>query len=159
MTKTRQTLIAWLRDAHAMERASLDNLDRIADRLARFPPLSSGLRAHWQVTLGQVQRIEGCLKALGSDTSTFKDLATRFVGITQAYAVAVAPDEVVKDCLAAYAWRYFEIAAYVSLRAAALSLEEEDVARMCDEHVQQERATAGWLESQIPEVTLEFLRP
>jgi ferritin-like metal-binding protein YciE len=142
-----------------MERASVDNLDRIADRLARFPQLASGFRAHWQVTLGQVQRIEACLKKLGSDSSTFKDLATRFVGITQAYAVAVAPDEVVKDCLAAYAWRYFETAAYVSLRAAALLLEEEDVARMCDDHAQQERSMADWLEKQIPEVTLEFLRP
>jgi hypothetical protein len=30
---------------------------------------------------------------------------------------------------------------------------------MCDEHLQQERAMAGWLEQEITEVTLEFLRP
>ena len=40
MTKSKQTLIAWLRDAHAMERASVDSLDRMADRLARFPAFS-----------------------------------------------------------------------------------------------------------------------
>ena len=44
MTKSKQTLIAWLRDAHAMERASVDSLDRMADRLARFPDLAAGLR-------------------------------------------------------------------------------------------------------------------
>ena len=159
MTKNKQTLIAWLRDAHAMERASADTLDRMADRLARFPELAGGFREHWEQTRGQVQRIDACLKKLGSDTSTFKDLATRFIGITQAYAVSVAPDEVVKDCLAAYSWRYFEIAAYISLGAAALSLEEPDVARMCDDHVKQERAMADWLERQIPQVTLEYLRP
>jgi ferritin-like metal-binding protein YciE len=159
MTNTRQTLISWLRDAHAMERASVDSLDRMADRLARFPQLAGGFRQHWHETLGQAQRIEACLKKLGSDTSTFKDLATRFIGITQAFAVAVAPDEVVKDCLATYSWRYFEMAAYVSLGAAALSLEEADVARMCEDHIKQERAMADWLERQIPEVTLEFLRP
>ena len=159
MTKAKQTLIAWLRDAHAMERASVDNLDRLADRLARFPQLAGGFREHWRETLGQVQRIEVCLKKMGSDTSTFKDLATRFIGITQAYAAAVAPDEVVKDCLATYSWRYFEIAAYASLGSAALLLEEPDLARMCDEHTKQERAMADWLEKQIPEVTLEFLRP
>jgi len=158
MTKARQTLISWLRDAHAMERASVDSLDRMADRLARFPQLAAGFRDQWQQTLEQAQRIEVCLKKLGSDTSTFKDLATRFIGITQAYAVAVTPDEVVKDCLSAYAWRYFEMAAYTSLGAAALSVEEPDVARMCDEHAKQERAMADWLEKQIPEVTLEFLR-
>jgi ferritin-like metal-binding protein YciE len=159
MPKSKQWLIAWLRDAHAMERASVDNLDRMADRLTRFPQLATGFREHWQETLGQVQRIEVCLKKLGSDTSTFKDLASRFIGITQAFAVSVAPDEVVKDCLAAYAWRYYEVAAYVSLGAAAAAQEEADVVRMCDEHARQERAMADWLEKQIPGVTVDFLGP
>lgn len=159
MTKSKQTLIAWLRDAHAMERASVDTLDRLADRLSRYPQLALGLREHWRESIDQVASIETCLKNIGSDTSTFKDLASRFRGIAQAYAVAVVPDEVVKDCLAVYASRHFEIAAYMSLGAAALTLEEPAVARMCEEHLQQERRMASWLEQQIPEVTLEFLRP
>jgi ferritin-like metal-binding protein YciE len=159
MTKSKQTLVAWLRDVHAMERASVDSLDRLADRLSRFPELATRFREHWRESLTQVEHIERCLKNLGSDTSTFKDLATRFIGIAQAFAVAVVPDEVVKDCLVAYASRHFEIAAYVSLGAAALMLEEPDVARMCNDHLEQERAMASWLEQQIPDVTLEFLRP
>src|SRR3569833_695200 len=159
MTKSKQVLIAWLRDAHAMERASVDSLDRSADRLARVPELAAGLREHWRTSLGQVQQIEVCLLLLGSDTSTFKDLASRFIGIAQAYAVEVASDEVVKDCCASYAWRHFEIACYLSLGAAAAALEEPDVARMCEQHVEQERAVAEWLEQQIPEVTRIFLRP
>ena len=158
MTKSKQTLVAWLRDAHAMERASADTLDRMAERLARFPDLAAGFREHWRTSLGQVERVEQCLKTLGSDTSTFKDLASRFLGIAQAYAVVMVPDEIVKDCLGAYAWRHFEIAAYVSLGAAALALEEPTVAAMCDEHIQQEQAMATWLKQQIPEVTLEYLR-
>jgi ferritin-like metal-binding protein YciE len=159
MANGKQTLIAWLRDVHAMEQASVDSLDRLADRLARFPQLSVRFREHWRDSVAQAQRVETCLKNLGADTSTFKDLTSRFIGIAQAYAVAVAPDEVVKDCLAAYAYRHFEIAAYISLGAAALALEERAVAQMCDDHLQQERAMASWLEQQIPEVTLEFLRP
>jgi len=159
MTKSKQTLVAWLRDVHAMERASVDSLDRLADRLSRSPELAARFREHWRESLAQVEHIERCLKNLGSDTSTFKDLATRFIGIAQAFAVAVVPDEVVKDCLVAYASRHFEIAAYISLGAAALLLEEPDVARMCNDHLEQERAMASWLEQQIPEVTLEFLRP
>ncbi len=30
---------------------------------------------------------------------------------------------------------------------------------MCDEHLRQERAMGNWLEQQIPEVTVDFLRP
>jgi ferritin-like metal-binding protein YciE len=159
MTKSKQVLIAWLRDAHAMERASVDSLDRMADRLARFPELAAGLREHWRLSLNQVQQIEVCLKKMGSDTSTFKDLASRFIGIAQGFAVEVAADEVVKDCCAAYAWRHFEIACYLSLGAAAADLEEPDIARMCVQHAEQERVVAAWLEQQIPEVTRIFLRP
>jgi ferritin-like metal-binding protein YciE len=104
-------------------------------------------------------KIEVCLKRFGSDTSTFKDLAGRFVGIAQAFAVEVASDEVVKDCCAAYSWRHFEIACYLSLGAAATALEEAEVVRMCEEHIQQERAMAQWLEQQIPETTRAFLMP
>ena len=159
MTESKQTLVAWLRDAHAMERANVDSLDRLADRLSRYPELGVRFREHWRESIGQVEHIEACLKKLGSDTSTFKDLTSRFIGIAQAYAVAVRPDEIVKDCLAAYAFMHFEIAAYLSLGAAALALEEPEITRMCYEHLERERAMASWLEQQIPEVTLEFLRP
>jgi len=154
------TLIAWLRDAHAMERATVDTLDHLAGRFhRRYPQLAARFRQHWQESLGQVERIEMCLKELGSDTSTFKDLRSRFIGIARAYAVEVLPDEVVKDCLAAYASRHFEIATYISLGAAARKLEQPAIERMCEENLQQERAMASWLEQQIPEATLEFLQP
>ena len=160
MTDRKHTLVAWLRDAHAMERASIDTLDHLAERLYHpYPELAARLRQHWQESLGQVERIEACLKGLGSDTSTFKDLRRRFIGIAQAYAVEVLPDELVKDCLAAYASRHFEIATYISLGAAARKLEQPRIVQMCEENLQQERAMASWLEQQIPEVTLEYLRP
>ena len=159
MTNGKRVLVEWLRDAHAMERTSVDNLDRLADRFSRHPELAVRFREYWRESLGQVAVLEACLKKLGSDTSTFRDLARRFVGIAQAYAGAISLDEPVKDCLAAYASLHLQIATYVSLRAAALELAEPEIERMCDEHLRSERAMAGWLEQQITEVTLEFLRP
>ena len=160
MSDQMHTLVAWLRDAHAMERATIDTLDHLAERLSRrYPELAARFRQHWQESLGQVERIETCLKELGSDTSTFKDLRSRFIGIAQAYAVEVLPDELVKDCLAAYASRHFEIATYIALGAAARKLEQPSIVQMCEESLEQERAMASWLEQQIPEATLEFLRP
>ncbi|HVW67385.1 MAG TPA: ferritin-like domain-containing protein [Steroidobacteraceae bacterium] len=159
MANGKHTLIAWLRDAHAMERTSVDNLNRLADRFSRHPELAVRFREHWRESVGQVEALEACLKKLGSDTSTFKDLASRFVGIAQAYSGVVSLDEPVKDCLAAYASMHHEIAAYVSLRAAAQELAQPEITRMCDAHLARERAMAGWLEEQIAAVTLEFLRP
>jgi ferritin-like metal-binding protein YciE len=160
MTDQMHTLVAWLRDAHAMERATVDTFDHLAERLGRpYPELAARFRQHWEESLGQVERIETCLKDLGSDTSTFKDLRSRFIGIAQAYAVEVLPDELVKDCVAAYASRNFEIATYISLGAAARKLEQPTIAQMCEQNLQQERGMASWLEQRIPEATLEFLRP
>ena len=159
MTNGKRVLVDWLRDAHAMERTSVDNLDRLADRFSRHPELAVRFREHWRDSVAQVVALEACLKKLGSDTSTFRDLASRFVGIAQAYAGAISLDEPVKDCLAAFASMHLEIATYVSLRAAAVELEEAEVVQMCEVHLQRERAMAGWLEQQISEVTLDFLRP
>src|SRR5215469_4748271 len=159
MTNGKRVLIDWLRDAHAMERTSVDNLDRLADRFSRHPDLAGRFREHWRDSVSQVAALEACLKKLGSDTSTFKDLASRFVGIAQAYAGAISLDEPVKDCQAAYAAMHLAIATYVSLRAAAMELGEPDIVRMCDENLQRERAMAEWLEQQIMDVTLDFLRP
>ena len=159
MTNQMHMLVAWLRDAHAMERATVDTLDHLADRLHSVQPeLAARFRQHWQESLGQVERIETCLKDLGADSSTFKDLRNRFIGIAQAYAVEVLPDELVKDCLAAYASTHFHIATYISLGAAARKLEKPAIAQMCEENLQQERAMASWLEQQIPEAALDFLR-
>ena len=159
MTNGKHVLVDWLRDAHAMERTSVDSLDRLADRFSRHPDIAVHLREHWRESLAQVEALEVCLKRLGSDTSTFKDIARRFVGIAQAYAGVVSLDEPVKDCLAAYASMHFQIATYLSLRAAAEELGEPDIARMCADYIQRVRAMAGWLEQQISVVTLEFVRP
>jgi ferritin-like metal-binding protein YciE len=159
MTNGKRVLVDWLRDAHAMEKTSVDNLDRLADRFSRHPELAVRFREHWRDSVGQVVALEACLRKLGSDTSTFKDVARRFVGIAQAYAGAISLDEPVKDCQAAYASMHLEIATYVSLRAAAMELDEQELVRICDEHLQRERTMAGWLEQQITEVTLDFLRP
>ena len=159
MANGKRVLIDWLRDAHAMERTTVDNLDRLADRFSRHPDLAGRFREHWRESLSQVAALEACLKKLGSDTSTFRDLASRFVGIAQAYAGAISLDEPVKDCLAAYASMHLEIATYISLRAAAEELAEPEIVQMCDQHLQRERAMTGWLEQQITEVALDFLRP
>ena len=159
MTNGKRVLVDWLRDAHAMERTSVDNLDRLADRFSRHPELAGRFREHWRESLDQVAALEECLRKLGSDTSTFRDLASRFVGIAQAYRGMVSRDEPVKDCLAAYAAIHLEIATYLSLRAAALELAESGIARMCEVHLERERAMAMWLEEAVVQVTLEFLRP
>jgi ferritin-like metal-binding protein YciE len=71
----KDNLIAWLRDAHAMEAATTDNLERLIARADKYPQLKTPMQRHLEISRRQKDEIEEQLKALGSDTSTLKDMA------------------------------------------------------------------------------------
>ena len=54
--------------------------------------------------------------------------------------------------------RTFEIASYKSLIAAAESAGETEVARVCQEILQDEEEMAAWLDERVPEVTQLYLK-
>ena len=125
MTNGKDKLVAWLRDAHAMEEATADNLDRLEDGLKNLPQLAVQVRQHRDESRAQAARIQQSLRALGAGTSVIKDVATRMLARAEAYAAAVTDDDIVKNFLAAYAFESFEIASYIALQTAARSLDDE----------------------------------
>src|SRR5688572_27931160 len=72
MTKARDNLAAWLRDAHAMEGQAITLLKTQIDRLENYPEAVPRLREHLRETEQQQQMVEQCLSRLGEDTSTLK---------------------------------------------------------------------------------------
>src|ERR671933_931830 len=89
----KDNLIAWLRDAHAMEAATTDNLERLIGRADDYPQLKSQLQRHLEVSRRQREEVERQLKKLGSDTSTLKDLAMRLTGRLEPLLAGVTPDD------------------------------------------------------------------
>ena len=69
MNANRETLKAWLRDAHAMERATVDNLERQLRRLEAYPRLREKIGEHLTQSRGQIRRLEECLQRLGAEPS------------------------------------------------------------------------------------------
>ena len=159
MVQDTETLVRWLRDAHAMERATIGNLDRLQGRFGRYPQFVTRLQQHWIESQDQAARLERSLNRLGAEPSAIKDTTTRLLGVVESFVAGMSADEVLKDCIATYAFEHFEIACYISLAAAARAAEEPEIERMCEEHLQQERAMADWLEQRIPEVTQDYLGP
>jgi len=129
----RETLLAWLRDAHAMERATIDNLQRQVERTDEYPQLQAKLEEHLDQSRDQLRRVEDCLHRLGTDPSMVKDAATRLTGYVETWLAGMAPDEIVKNCMATYAFEHFEVASYRALAAAAQECGELDVMRVCEE--------------------------
>jgi ferritin-like metal-binding protein YciE len=155
--KNPEHFVSWIRDAHSMEQATIDNIGRLLQRMKEYPDFCERYRAHLDESRLQLGRLERALSLLDADASFVKDTVMRLAGVFQAIGTAIAPDEPVKHCLAAYSYENFEIASYVSLVAAAEAAGHSKIAELCNASLAEERAMAEWLEDFIPRITRSFL--
>jgi len=153
MTETKKQLVSWLTDAHAMERATIDNIERVVDQMDKYPQMAQRYTSHLAESRQQLERIEQCLNRVGADPSTIKDTATRIGGLLQSYVTAFSSDDTLKHCLAGYAYENFEIASYKSLIAAADECNETEIKSLCEQSLREEEEMAAWLASHIDGVT------
>ena len=157
-TTKKNHLIAWLRDAHAMEAATIDNLERLIGRAEAYPALKSQLQRHLEVSRRQKEEIEQQLKTLGSDTSTLKDLAMRLTGRIEPLLSGITPDDMPKHCIAAHSWEHFEIGSYRSMLGAAQEMGMTDLQQMCERFIGEEQEMAQFLFEHLPEITRQYLQ-
>lgn len=157
MVNTKETMLDWLRDAHAMENANIKTLEGQVKKFDNNPNVVGKLREHLETTRSQKERLEGVIKQLGGDVSKIKDMTGTFLSATQGAVSLSAPDAIVKSALSNYATESFEIACYQSLVAAADAQNMPDVKRVCQAILDEEREMASWLEHHIPRLTNEYL--
>lgn len=158
MEATNETLLAWLNDAHAMEQQSIDMLEKQVDRLEHYPDLQNAVRSHLETTRTQANRLETAIEKLGGETSTIKQGVAKFMGTVANIVNQSAGDEVVKSGIADYAFEQFEIASYRSLVAAADHAGKDEIRQICEDNLQEEEEMAGWLETNLSDVTQQYLQ-
>ncbi len=157
MASSKDRLLQWLRDAHAMEEQAETMLNGLLSRLESYPELRERINQHVGETKGQAARLRTCLEQLGEDTSTLKDAGGKLLAMAQSLSGVFAGDEVMKGSLASYTFEHMEIASYTILIAAAESLGETEVARACEQNLREEEAMAEWLKNKLPATTQQFL--
>jgi ferritin-like metal-binding protein YciE len=157
MARIEERLLQWLRDAHAMEKQSEQMLSGLADRIKSYPQLKHKIEEHERQTRDQAQRIEGCIKRLGGDTSLLKDAAAKFIAVGQGFTGLFVGDEVVKASLASYTFEHMEIASYEILIAAAQEFGDRKTVKVCEEILAEEEEMAEWLLENIHPVIREYL--
>lgn len=158
MAAMKEIIDQWLRDAHAMEEQAEQMLKAQAGRIQNYPELKARIEQHIGETQSQRGRIERCLESRGTSTSSVKDVTGKLTAMMQGLGGAFAGDEVVKGCMASYAFEHMEIAAYKTLGAAARTAGDEPTARMCDEILREEEAMAAWLSDHLESVSSTYLR-
>ncbi len=158
MATTREdNLMAWLRDAHAMEQQAIEMLEKQERRLEHYPQLRAKIREHLEQTHRQADLVRQCIQRRGGDTSTLKDLLGKLVGTGQALSGLFVSDEVVKGSIAGYTFEHYEAACYRTLAAAAEAVGDAETRRVCEEILRQEEAMADWLARHLPAVTRQYL--
>jgi ferritin-like metal-binding protein YciE len=156
--RSKETLLQWLRDAHAMESANVDHLQLQLKRVDGYPQLEQRIRQHLEESKGQEQRIEQALEKLGSSTSAVKAAVTKLTGYAEAAMASLTRDEVLKQAIGSYAFEHFEIGNYRALIAAAKACGENEVARLVEQNLREEEGMAQWFEQNLPQVTQQYLQ-
>ncbi|MBV8493142.1 MAG: DUF892 family protein [Alphaproteobacteria bacterium] len=151
-------VLAWLRDAHAMEVATTDNLERLIARADDYPRLKTAMQHHAEVSRRQKEEIEHQLKVAGSDTSTLKDATMRLAGQLEPLVSGTTADDMPKHLIAAHSWEQFEIGAYRSMLGAAEELGMTDLKSMCERFIPEEEEMAKVFFDELPQVTRKYLR-
>jgi ferritin-like metal-binding protein YciE len=154
---TKNTLIAWLNDAHAMETELQPILRNHARDAKKNADVSQRIDRHAQETAQQAERVRQALAILGTTPSVLKSGSAAVAGLVMSVSTGMFSDELVKNALMDYATEHFEIAAYNALITAAEALGETEVARLCRENLREEEEMAKFLAAQLPATVKETL--
>jgi len=157
MPSREEHLMAWLRDAHAMEKQAETMLSAMAGRIENYPDVKAKIEAHVAETSRQADMLQSCIERRGGDTSTLKDLMGKFMALGQGMSGAFVDDEIIKGSMAGYTFEHMEIAAYKVLIAAAEACGDPETSAVCQRILQEEEAMAKWLGENLPSVTEKFL--
>jgi ferritin-like metal-binding protein YciE len=146
-----------LRNQHAVENQAIELLERQVGRLENYPEMASRMREHITESKEQASRLEELLAALDTSHSTVKDTMMSIVGNLAALMHAPAPDEVIKNTFANYAFEHFEIAAYKSLLTLAELTGDTRADRLLHQSLLEEEAMAQWIDRHIAQTTRTFV--
>lgn len=154
----KNTLIAWLNDAHAMEEGLINVLNKQIEETEGKPDMQAKLREHLAETKEHAEMVRACLARYDNEPSGGKDLLAKASAAINSAGMSLADDAMVKNVHSSYAAEHFEIASYTVIRAAAMELGDTETAAVCDEILLDEQDMAAWLRDSIPVVVAEHLQ-
>ena len=156
-TKAREIYETGLRNQHAVENQAIELLGRQVGRLENYPAMAERMRRHIEESKQQARRLEELLSTLGTSHSTVKDAAMSFAGAVAGLMHAPAPDEVIKNSFANFAFEHYEIAAYKSLLTLADLTGHSAATALLKQSLGEEEAMAGWINDHLAETTRMFV--
>ncbi len=146
-----------IRNLHALEQAAIELTQRQTERLEHYPDMKARLAQHHAESEEQARRLEAIMQRHGISASTVKNAATSVMGNVAAALHAPAPDEVLKNTFANFAFEHQEIAAYTSLIAMAEATGDLAAVAPLRQSLGEEQAMADWIKGQIVPTTARYM--
>jgi ferritin-like metal-binding protein YciE len=155
--KARDVYITGLRNQHAVENQAIELLERQVGRLENYPEMADRMHQHIEESRQQALRLEDLLSQHNTSHSTMKDTMMSLVGNMAALGHSAAPDEVLKNTFANFAFEHFEIASYTSLLTLA-DLAGHGAGRSALEtSLREEQQMAAWIADHIDPTVRRFV--
>ncbi|MEG3165326.1 ferritin-like domain-containing protein [Sphingomonas sp. PB2P19] len=149
--------ITGLKNVHGVEHQALSLIDRQLDHLTNYPEVADMLRKHRVETEQQIDRVQEILAGFGESHSVLKDAALSLTGNLAAMAHVFAPDEILKNSFANFAFENFEAASYTSLITLADAGGFASATPLLQTSLTEEQAMAAWIESHNAALTLKYV--
>ena len=146
-----------LRNMHALEMTAVELTERQVERLVSYPEMKVRLQQHHTKSQEQAKRLEAILARHETSSSAVKNTVTAVMGNVAAALHAPAPDEILKNTFANFAFEHQEIAAYTSLIAMAETMGDTQSVAPLKQSLAEEQAMADFIESQIVPTTRRFI--
>lgn len=156
-SKARNIYIVGLRNQHAVETQAIELLERQVGRLENYPEMADRMRRHIEESREQAQRLEDLLAQYDTSHSAVKDSMMSLVGNLAALGHSMAPDEVVKNTFANFAFEHYEIASYMSLLTLSEMVGDSRGGSALKTSLAEERDMAAWIAEHIPATTCRFV--
>lgn len=153
----RSVFVTGLRNAHAVEHQALALMDRQINHLANYPEVEQRLREHRVETEQQIKRLDEILASLDESNSTIKDTALSLSGNLAALVHTLAPDEILKNSFANFAFENFEIASYKGLITVAEAGNFGNAIPLLDATLKEELAMAQFCDESLPAIVRKYL--
>ena len=146
-----------LRNLHALEQAAIELSERQVERLENYPEMKTRLLQHREESKEQVLRLEAILRRHETTPSSAKNAVSSVMGNVAAALHAPAPDEILKNTFANYAFEHQEIAAYTSLIAMAEQVGDAAAIPVLKQSLAEEQSMAEFIKAAIVPTTQKFM--
>lgn len=155
--KGREIYQTGLRNQHAVENQAIELLERQVGRLENYPEMVERMRRHIEESKQQAERLEQLLSGLGTSHSAVKDTVMAVAGNVAGLMHSPAPDEVIKNSFANFAFEHYEIAAYKSLLTLAELTGHNAAIPLLKQSLGEEEAMARWIDEHMAETTRTYV--